>query len=139
MWNKVGCGFRTGCLKNLKYIQQKIANFLWFQYRILHIILCTKKLLFMLKIKASPLCPLCHSTAETIFHPFLSLPSGQKHLVMCWRLGSTKYGEFCKFWRFNCSIVFARGKQYWIRLFYRLNITYQCFRQNMPVQLNDIK
>ena len=50
---------------NLKHLT-KDTKLLWFQYRILHRILCTNKLLFTLKIRTSPLCSICNTTAESI-------------------------------------------------------------------------
>ena len=46
----------------------------WFQYRILHRILGTRKLLHLFGISNSPFCLSCNSEVETLIHLFFSCP-----------------------------------------------------------------
>ena len=46
------------------------SKYRWFQYRIIHRIICTNKLLYKMKILQSPLCTFCKSFDESIFHIF---------------------------------------------------------------------
>lgn len=69
--------------KDLKF-KTKDTKLLWFHYRILHRILCTNKLLFMLKIRASPLSSLGNPAAEITNYPlFYRCPVVRNTLMMC--------------------------------------------------------
>ena len=52
-------------------------HLIWFQYRIIHRILGTQKLLFQMKIMPNPLCSFCQTEPETLCHLFLECPSTQ--------------------------------------------------------------
>ena len=57
----------NACFKTVK------DNFLiWFQYRIIHRILGTNKLLFEMNLKDSPLCSICQDQTETLMHLFVT-------------------------------------------------------------------
>ena len=76
------------CFKTVK------DNFLvWFQYRIIHRILGTNKLLFEMKLKESPLCSFCHSENETLMHIFVTCPNISQFWrdIEEWVLRKTKY------------------------------------------------
>lgn len=53
----------------------KDSGLIWFNYRIIHRILGTNKILHMCKIKNSPLCSICFLEPETITHLFFYCPS----------------------------------------------------------------
>ena len=56
------------------FICTKDTKLQWFNYRIINRILGTNKILFMCKIKNSPLCSVCKNETETIKHLFFYCP-----------------------------------------------------------------
>ena len=46
------------------------SKYRWFQYRIIHRIICTNNLLHKMKILQSPMCTFCKSYDESIYHLF---------------------------------------------------------------------
>ena len=125
---------------NLKHLTTD-TKLLWFQYRILHRILCTNKLLFTLKIRTSPLCSICNSTAETISHLFYhcSVVNNVWHLIEDWILQYTNNVV-----SFDASTVLLGlpGKNNiglnWIIFLVKYHI-YLCSRKNKPIQFNELK
>ena len=52
-------------------------HLIWFQYRIIHRILGTRKLLYQMNIVPNPLCSICQTEPESLCHLFLQCPSTQ--------------------------------------------------------------
>ena len=56
-------------------------DLVWFQYKTLHRILGTQRMMFHMKFTGSDLCRLCNSCSETIMHLFVNC----NHVAKLWR------------------------------------------------------
>ena len=57
------------------------SDLVWLQYKTLHRILGTQRMMFHMKFTGSDLCRLCNSCSETIMHLFVNC----NHVVKLWR------------------------------------------------------
>ena len=71
-WKRINKNIFSG--SSDKYLQ-------WFQYRIVHRIIGTNKLLFKIKIKESPKCTFCQNDDESISHLFFDCPIVLRFLI----------------------------------------------------------
>ena len=56
-------------------------NLIWFQYKLIHRILCTNSQLYKMSIEKSDKCRLCQSDPETFMHLFVKC----RHVVELWK------------------------------------------------------